>query len=195
MSSFVVRWCVCVCVCSPNPQGLTELYEYKQNYSDADLEPFLRNTSQFFQSYVERGLRMIESEREGKGRIQPSSTGNYPWSTECHSKVTESDLNGVFLLYWYWIHSMNYYWIWLVLWLTLNVQSSQINLKLSTWWTRLNKKYTLATTSPQMKTWKSDSDWSIVSHDQSVLCLVRKTMVDLSFNQYIDITATSVKMQ
>ncbi|KAM9502287.1 cytoskeleton-associated protein 5-like isoform 5-T5 [Salvelinus alpinus] len=56
-------------------EGLTELYEYKQNYSDADLEPFLRNTSQFFQSYVERGLRMIESEREGKGRIQPSSTG------------------------------------------------------------------------------------------------------------------------
>uniref|UniRef100_A0A8C5CAA3 TOG domain-containing protein n=1 Tax=Gadus morhua TaxID=8049 RepID=A0A8C5CAA3_GADMO len=51
-------------------EGLTELYEYKQQYSDADLEPFLRNTSQFFQSYVERGLRMIESEREGKGRIQ-----------------------------------------------------------------------------------------------------------------------------
>uniref|UniRef100_A0A8C1CN02 Cytoskeleton associated protein 5 n=1 Tax=Cyprinus carpio carpio TaxID=630221 RepID=A0A8C1CN02_CYPCA len=56
-------------------EGLTELYEYKQKYSDADLEPFLRNTSQFFQSYVERGLRMIESEREGKGRIQ-TSTGD-----------------------------------------------------------------------------------------------------------------------
>ncbi|XP_073687639.1 cytoskeleton-associated protein 5 isoform X2 [Garra rufa] len=54
-------------------EGLTELYEYKQKYSDADLEPFLRNTSQFFQSYVERGLRMIESEREGKGRIQTSA--------------------------------------------------------------------------------------------------------------------------
>uniref|UniRef100_A0A3Q2TJF3 Cytoskeleton associated protein 5 n=1 Tax=Fundulus heteroclitus TaxID=8078 RepID=A0A3Q2TJF3_FUNHE len=55
-------------------EGLTELYEYKQKYSDADLEPFLRNTSQFFQSYVERGLRVIESEREGKPRIQ-STTG------------------------------------------------------------------------------------------------------------------------
>uniref|UniRef100_A0A8C8MEV0 TOG domain-containing protein n=1 Tax=Oncorhynchus tshawytscha TaxID=74940 RepID=A0A8C8MEV0_ONCTS len=53
-------------------EGLTELYEYKQKYSDADLEPFLRNTSQFFQSYVERGLRVIESEREGKGRIHAS---------------------------------------------------------------------------------------------------------------------------
>ncbi|GAA6092766.1 cytoskeleton-associated protein 5 isoform X3 [Tachysurus ichikawai] len=54
-------------------EGLTELYEYKQKYSDADLEPFLKNTSQFFQSYVERGLRMIESEREGKSRLQSSS--------------------------------------------------------------------------------------------------------------------------
>lgn len=52
---------------------MTELYEYKQKYSDADLEPFLKNTSQFFQSYVERGLRVIESEREGKARIQTSA--------------------------------------------------------------------------------------------------------------------------
>lgn len=56
------------------PQGLAELYEYKKKYSDADIEPFLKNSSQFFQSYVERGLRLIEMEREGKGRI-PSSTG------------------------------------------------------------------------------------------------------------------------
>ncbi|KAF0040869.1 hypothetical protein F2P81_006767 [Scophthalmus maximus] len=54
-------------------EGLTELYEFKQKYSDADLEPFLKYTSQFFQSYVERGLRMIESEREGKARIQTST--------------------------------------------------------------------------------------------------------------------------
>uniref|UniRef100_A0A1A8N3F8 Cytoskeleton associated protein 5 n=1 Tax=Nothobranchius pienaari TaxID=704102 RepID=A0A1A8N3F8_9TELE len=54
-------------------EGLTELYEYKQKYSDVDLEPFLKNTSQFFQNYVERGLRLIESEREGKTRIQNST--------------------------------------------------------------------------------------------------------------------------
>ncbi|KAM6937380.1 cytoskeleton-associated protein 5 [Xenentodon cancila] len=54
-------------------EGLTELYEYKQKYSDADLEPFLKNTSQFFQSYVERGLRLIELDREGKTRIQTSA--------------------------------------------------------------------------------------------------------------------------
>ncbi|XP_061077698.1 cytoskeleton-associated protein 5-like isoform X3 [Conger conger] len=55
-------------------EGLTELYEYKLKYSDADIEPFLKNTSPFFQSYVGRGLRMIESDREGKSRTPPSST-------------------------------------------------------------------------------------------------------------------------
>uniref|UniRef100_A0A8C3HP86 Cytoskeleton associated protein 5 n=1 Tax=Chrysemys picta bellii TaxID=8478 RepID=A0A8C3HP86_CHRPI len=58
-------------------EGLAELYEYKKKYSDADIEPFLKNSSQFFQSYVERGLRHIEMEKEGKGRI-PSSTGISP---------------------------------------------------------------------------------------------------------------------
>ncbi|CAH2325956.1 cytoskeleton-associated 5-like isoform X1 [Pelobates cultripes] len=56
-------------------EGLAELYEYKKKYSDADIEPFLKNSSQFFQSYVERGLRLIEMEREGKGRITSSTAG------------------------------------------------------------------------------------------------------------------------
>ncbi|XP_028287106.1 cytoskeleton-associated protein 5 isoform X2 [Parambassis ranga] len=46
-------------------EGLTELYEYKQKYPDTDLEPFLKNTSEFFQIYVEKGLSLIESERRG----------------------------------------------------------------------------------------------------------------------------------
>ncbi|XP_052508216.1 cytoskeleton-associated protein 5 isoform X1 [Budorcas taxicolor] len=58
-------------------EGLAELYEYKKKYSDADIEPFLKNSSQFFQSYVERGLRVIEMEREGKGRL-PTSAGISP---------------------------------------------------------------------------------------------------------------------
>ncbi|XP_066107509.1 cytoskeleton-associated protein 5 isoform X2 [Saccopteryx bilineata] len=58
-------------------EGLAELYEYKKKYSDADIEPFLKNSSQFFQSYVERGLRVIEMEREGKGRI-PTAAGISP---------------------------------------------------------------------------------------------------------------------
>ncbi|XP_073397742.1 cytoskeleton-associated protein 5 isoform X2 [Dendrobates tinctorius] len=62
-------------------EGLAELYEYKKKYSDVDIEPFLKNSSQFFQSYVERGLRLIEMEREGKARIT-SSAGISPHMTE-----------------------------------------------------------------------------------------------------------------
>ncbi|CAI9583121.1 unnamed protein product [Staurois parvus] len=78
-------------------EGLAELYEYKKKYSDADLEPFLKNSSQFFQSYVERGLRLIEMEREGKGRIA-SSTGISPHVTETNplpsvTSVTQPNIN------------------------------------------------------------------------------------------------------
>ncbi|XP_071974868.1 cytoskeleton-associated protein 5 isoform X3 [Engystomops pustulosus] len=65
-------------------EGLAELYEYKKKYSDAEIEPFLKNTSQFFQSYVERGLRLIEMEREGKARIT-STTGITPHVTEINT--------------------------------------------------------------------------------------------------------------
>ncbi|KFO85503.1 Cytoskeleton-associated protein 5 [Buceros rhinoceros silvestris] len=64
-------------------EGLAELYEYKKKYSDADIEPFLKNSSQFFQSYVERGLRLIETEREGKGRITASTGISPPMEGTC----------------------------------------------------------------------------------------------------------------
>ncbi|TRY98078.1 hypothetical protein DNTS_023531 [Danionella cerebrum] len=73
-------------------EGLTELYEYKQKYSDEDLEPFLRNTSQFFQSYVERGLRMIESEREGKSRMQNSTGEHYNHQHHHYDDITDAIL-------------------------------------------------------------------------------------------------------
>lgn len=47
-------------------QGLNDLYDFKKKYPDADLEPFLKKSSQFFQNYIERGLKNIEQEREGK---------------------------------------------------------------------------------------------------------------------------------
>ncbi|XP_076471814.1 cytoskeleton-associated protein 5-like isoform X2 [Babylonia areolata] len=47
-------------------EGLNDLYDFKKKYPDADLEPFLKKSSQFFQNYIERGLKNIELEREGK---------------------------------------------------------------------------------------------------------------------------------
>ncbi|XP_069479300.1 cytoskeleton-associated protein 5 isoform X2 [Ambystoma mexicanum] len=71
-------------------EGLAELYEYKKKYSDADIEPFLRNSSQFFQSYVERGLRIIESEREGKGRISSTAISSHLPEVTCAPTSTST---------------------------------------------------------------------------------------------------------
>ncbi|XP_053160664.1 cytoskeleton-associated protein 5-like [Hemicordylus capensis] len=46
--------------------GLEELYEYKKKHPDADIEPFLKNCSLLFRSYVKHGLAVIGSERESK---------------------------------------------------------------------------------------------------------------------------------
>nr|XP_056713072.1 cytoskeleton-associated protein 5-like [Euleptes europaea] len=46
--------------------GLEELYEYKKEYPEADLEPFLKKCSLLFRSYVKHGLAVMKSEREGK---------------------------------------------------------------------------------------------------------------------------------
>merc|ERR550532_3948409 len=46
--------------------GLQELYNFKQENPQCDLEPFLAQSSQYFRDYIERGLRKIEDEvRQG----------------------------------------------------------------------------------------------------------------------------------
>ena len=42
--------------------GLQELYNFKQENPQCDLEPFLAQSSQYFRDYIERGLRKIEDE-------------------------------------------------------------------------------------------------------------------------------------
>lgn len=56
-------------------QGLIQLYDFKQKHPEADIEPFLRKSSQFFQNYIERGLKKVEAERrlEGKASSNPAS--------------------------------------------------------------------------------------------------------------------------
>merc|ERR1719273_2390268 len=43
-------------------QGLQELYNFKQQNPQADLEPFLVKSSEYFRNYIERGLKSIEAE-------------------------------------------------------------------------------------------------------------------------------------
>lgn len=45
-------------------QGLKELYDFKENYPEKDIEPYIANRTQLFRNYVERGLKAIEQERK-----------------------------------------------------------------------------------------------------------------------------------
>ena len=49
-------------------QGLNDLYDFKLKYPEADLEPFLKKSSHFFQNYIERGLKNIGLERGDKSK-------------------------------------------------------------------------------------------------------------------------------
>ena len=56
-------------------EGLNDLYDFKLKYPDADLEPFLKKSSHFFQNYIERGLRSIGQERGAKAADGSASSG------------------------------------------------------------------------------------------------------------------------
>lgn len=49
------------------------LYNFKQQHPEADIEPFLEKTSQFFQEYIEKGLKKIEEQRNNNKVTEDNS--------------------------------------------------------------------------------------------------------------------------
>lgn len=45
-------------------EGLNLLYDFMQQHPEADIEPFLSNSSKFFQDYIKNGLKDIEDSRK-----------------------------------------------------------------------------------------------------------------------------------
>ncbi|XP_066151261.1 protein mini spindles [Euwallacea fornicatus] len=52
-------------------EGLNLLYDFTRAHPEADIEPFLKNSSEFFQGYIRNGLKEIENSR--KDEKQPSN--------------------------------------------------------------------------------------------------------------------------
>ena len=42
-----------------------ELYHFKKKYPNTNVEPFIKNTAPFFQSFIEKSLKAIALENEG----------------------------------------------------------------------------------------------------------------------------------
>ncbi|XP_033322448.2 msps cytoskeleton-associated protein 5 isoform X2 [Megalopta genalis] len=55
-------------------EGLIQLYDFKLQYPEADVQPFLIKSHQFFQDFIEQGLRDIDQARKNQNLI--SQTNN-----------------------------------------------------------------------------------------------------------------------
>lgn len=75
-------------------QGLQELYNFKQQNPQADLEPFLAKSSQYFRDYIERGLKNIEVELSQNGGVRngsgSGSTSSIPSSSRFGSILSDA---------------------------------------------------------------------------------------------------------
>lgn len=45
-------------------EGLNMLYDFLQQHPEADIDPFLQRSSQFFQDYIQKNLNKIELARK-----------------------------------------------------------------------------------------------------------------------------------
>ncbi|XP_044594200.1 protein mini spindles isoform X1 [Cotesia glomerata] len=47
-------------------EGLVQLYDFKQEHPEADIQPFLAKSHQFFRNYIEQNLKIIDQERKNQ---------------------------------------------------------------------------------------------------------------------------------
>ncbi|EFN60447.1 Cytoskeleton-associated protein 5 [Camponotus floridanus] len=59
-------------------EGLVQLYDFKLQYPEADVQPFLVKSHQFFQDFIEQGLREIDQARKSQDIL---SQANNQYST------------------------------------------------------------------------------------------------------------------
>ena len=59
-------------------QGLVQLYDFKLQNPDADVQPFLDKSHQYFQDFIEKGLKEIGQSRNNQNsRLNTQSNIQY----------------------------------------------------------------------------------------------------------------------
>ncbi|KAK1119716.1 hypothetical protein K0M31_013134 [Melipona bicolor] len=69
-------------------EGLTQLYDFKLQYPEADVQPFLVKSHQFFQDFIEQGLRDIDQARKNQNLITQT---NNQYSTEIAESASSEE--------------------------------------------------------------------------------------------------------
>ncbi|XP_054706442.1 cytoskeleton-associated protein 5-like [Uloborus diversus] len=75
-------------------EGLAELYDFTQKHPEADIEPYLQTSSEFFQNYIRQGIKKLEKERSRMNLSQDAALGNTRKSddaTKWNSNLTGND--------------------------------------------------------------------------------------------------------
>lgn len=73
-----------------------QLYDFKLQYPEADVQPFLLKSHQFFQDFIEQGLRDIDQARKNQNLI---SQTNNQYSTGKYSKYIYHRFNIILIFF------------------------------------------------------------------------------------------------
>ncbi|XP_018308410.1 cytoskeleton-associated protein 5 isoform X3 [Mycetomoellerius zeteki] len=74
-------------------EGLVQLYDFKLQYPEADVQPFLVKSHQFFQDFIEQGLREIDQARKNQTILSQANNQYSMETTESSAAVAdEKDL-------------------------------------------------------------------------------------------------------
>ncbi|XP_036150006.1 protein mini spindles [Monomorium pharaonis] len=70
-------------------EGLVQLYDFKLQYPDADVQPFLVKSHQFFQDFIEQGLREIDQARKNQNILSQANNQYSIETTESSAAVAD----------------------------------------------------------------------------------------------------------
>ncbi|XP_018400371.1 PREDICTED: cytoskeleton-associated protein 5 [Cyphomyrmex costatus] len=68
-------------------EGLVQLYDFKLQYPEADVQPFLVKSHQFFQDFIEQGLREIDQARKNQTILSQANNQYSMETTESSATV------------------------------------------------------------------------------------------------------------
>lgn len=71
--------------------GIIELYYFKKKYPDYNVDPFIKNTSPFFQSFIDRSLKTIALEENEKQSSTNGNTSSRPLTSNSVDSNISSD--------------------------------------------------------------------------------------------------------
>ncbi|XP_066599618.1 protein mini spindles isoform X2 [Prorops nasuta] len=70
-------------------EGLTQLYDFKLQYPEADVQPFLVKSHQFFQDFIEKGLRDIDQARKNQTLIKQENIQYTTGTSDSPTTISE----------------------------------------------------------------------------------------------------------